>query len=70
MLSKNFILTKNCFVKFHKRGFVVFVGKIYKVYTVNKLLGISHPQPVCHLPNSPWLGIMYPIPVPGRFGQK
>jgi len=39
-------------------------------YTVNKGLAISCPQPGGHLPNSPWPGIMYPFPVPGRFGQK
>jgi hypothetical protein len=39
-------------------------------YTVNKGSAISRPQPGCHLPNSPWPGIIYPIPVPGRFGQK
>jgi len=39
-------------------------------YTVNKGLAISRPQPGCHLPNSPWPGIMYPVPVPGRFGHK
>jgi len=38
--------------------------------TVNKGLAISRPQPGCHLTNSPWPGIMYPIPVPGRFGQN
>jgi len=31
---------------------------------------ISCPQPGCHLPNSPWPGIIYSIPVPGRFGKK
>jgi len=39
-------------------------------YTVIKGLAISRPQPGCHLPNSPWPGIIYTIPVPGRFGQK
>jgi len=39
-------------------------------YTVNKGLAISGPQPESHLPNSPWLGIIYQIPVPGRFGKK
>jgi len=39
-------------------------------YTVNKGLAISCPQSECQLPNSPWPGIIYPIPVPGRFGQK
>ena len=36
-------------------------------YTVKKGLGCSHPQPGCHLPNSSWPGIIYPVP--GRFGQ-
>jgi len=39
-------------------------------YTVNKGLAISRPQPGCQSPNSPWPGIIYPIPVPGRFGQQ
>jgi len=39
-------------------------------YTVNKGLAISRPQPGCHLPNSPWPGIIYPIPVPRRLGKK
>ena len=39
-------------------------------YTVNKGLMISCAQPGCHLPNSPGPGVIYPIPVPGRFGQK
>jgi len=38
--------------------------------TVNKGLVISCPQPGFHLPNSPWTGIIYLIPVPGRFGKK
>jgi len=33
-------------------------------YTVKKGLADSRPQPGCHLPNSPWPGIIYPIPVP------
>jgi len=41
-----------------------------RAYTVNKGLGISRPQPGCHLPNFPWPGIIDPIPVPGRFGKK
>jgi len=41
------------------------------VYTVNKVLWYSGPQPGCHLPNSPWPGNNLPSPaVPGRFGQK
>jgi len=39
-------------------------------YTVNKGLAISCPQPGCHLPNSPWPGIICPIPAPERFGQR
>jgi len=39
-------------------------------YTVNKGLAISRPQPGCHLPNSPWTGIIDPIPVSRRFGQQ
>jgi hypothetical protein len=37
-------------------------------YTVKKGLADSHPQPGCHLPNSPWPGIIYPVP--RRFGQN
>jgi len=38
---------------------------------VKKGLADSRPQPGCHLPNSPsWLGIIYPVPVPERFGQN
>jgi len=44
--------------------------KIIQIYTVNKGLAISRPQPGCHLPNTPWPEIIYSIPVPGRFGQK
>jgi len=29
---------------------------------------ISRPQPECHLPNSPWPVIIYPVP--GGFGKK
>jgi len=39
-------------------------------YTVNKGLAISRPQPGCHYPNSPWPGLIDPIPVPGWFGEK
>jgi len=35
-----------------------------------KVYKISRPQPGCHLPNSPWPGIIYIVPVPGRFGKK
>jgi len=40
------------------------------LHTVKKGLSDSRPQPGCHLPNSPWPGIIYPVPVPGRFGQN
>jgi len=40
------------------------------VYTVKKVYWYSRPQPGCHSPNSPWPGIIYPVPVPGRFGQN
>jgi len=40
------------------------------VYTLKKGLRYSCPQPGCHLPNSPWAGIICRFPVPGRFGQK
>ena len=43
---------------------------VCRQYTVNKGLAISCPQPGCYLPKSPWSGIIYPIPVPRRFGQK
>ena len=43
---------------------------INKKHTVDKGLTFSHPLPGSHLPNSPWPGIMHPIQVPGRFGQK
>jgi len=38
--------------------------------TVNKGQAIFRPQSECHLSNSPWPGIIDPIPVPGRFGQN
>jgi len=38
--------------------------------TVKTGLRHSSPQPGRHLPNSPWPGIIYPVPVPGRFGFK
>ena len=40
------------------------------LYTVNKDSAISCPQLGCHLQNSPWPGMIYPISVPGRFGKK
>jgi len=39
-------------------------------HTVKKGLADSRPKPGCHLPNSPWPGIIYEVPVPGRFGQN
>jgi len=39
-------------------------------YTVKKASRYYRSQPGCHLPNSPWPGIIYPIPVPERFGQN
>jgi hypothetical protein len=36
--------------------------------TVKKVYCISLPQPGCHQPNSPWLGIIKFIPGQGEFG--
>jgi len=55
------------------KSFMYFLHITYitrmSIYTVNKGLAISCPQPGCHLPNSPWPGIIYLVPVPGRCGQ-
>jgi len=39
-------------------------------YTVKKVRQYSRPQPGCHSSNSPKPGIIYPVPVPGRFGKN
>ncbi len=42
-------------------------------YTVKKAFRYSRPQPGCHLPNSPWAGIIYIdviIPAQGEFGKR
>jgi len=41
-----------------------------KTHTVKENFADSRPQPGCHLPNSLWPGIIFPVPVPGRFGKK
>jgi len=40
------------------------------LYSVIKGLVDSRPQAGCHLPNSHWPEMIYPVTVPGRFGQN
>ena len=49
--------TKACFSVFTEELFYK-ACPVKSTYTVNKGFAISRPQPGCHLPNSPWPGII------------
>ena len=53
------------------RGLAIYAGKLWKsakIPEVKQTRAGSQPQPGCHLPDSPWLGIIF-IPIPWGPGR-